>query len=546
MSLSFLEASRIVKDSSSEKSLQFVLGTSGQTEKLDVFIQAHSLELGFQSKYSTLPFNTFAQYLLTQVKPKKHVFVLFPWDLCPELNWRTGVYSEFKEVDSYLDEANRFLELIDKVEDKHIFYIDTPIPPVMMNEALQEKLRTTLKLHVSLTGAKILGEDYFSLGSYLSNGCPFASSRLSDISYQLTSSLVRNKPPKKVLITDFDHVMWKGVIGEDGPQGIEFEQSGGGYVHYIYQTYLKKLKNAGILLAGVSRNDENLADLPFQSGKMVLKKDDFVTVLASYNAKSSQIISLSESLNLPLDSFVFVDDNPIEIEEVSSRCPELTCITFPAKSEAFSGFIDELSRHFQKTNITEEDSKRTDMYRARAQAVVPSTEKGSDLSGFLSSLDMKVRVKECDNTNSERAVQLINKTNQFNNNGARITETKPQELFDNGVRIITFGLSDKYGDHGEVAVLLLDDDGKLIHFVMSCRVFQRRLEFFALLWLYKELDYNHVDLDFKITEKNLPFQNFLEEYLGVKQNNGVVRIDLKDFYGAYEENLAFFEVENNN
>lgn len=541
-SISYLEASRIVANHNLSEKIDYLLASSCQLEKLEVFIKAHSIKNGFLSNYKLLAFNTLNQYLMSADNATNHVFLLFPWDLCPALDWRLGVSNDNLAIEDYIKQASQFLSRFSQIGNKKIIYFDFDIPPSLLSLSSKQLLKSKL-IELVVANNILLGDSKkFSLSSYLSFGCPFPSNSLSVAANQIVQQLQSKPLNKKVLITDFDNVMWRGVIGEDGLDGIQHQAYGTGYIHYIYQTYLKKLKNAGILIAGVTRNDEQLAHAPFKSGAMPFKKDDFVAIMASYNAKSSQIIALSEQLNLPLDSFVFVDDNPLELEEVSNRCPQVECITFPKKEEEFILFLENVAGYFDIKQITQEDINRTQMYKARAAAVTPSTESGADLTDFLASLNMQIRVKYCTQENSTRPIQLINKTNQFNANGIRIKPEDAENILDEDRQLISFGLSDKYGDHGEIAVLLFDENKCLKNFVMSCRVFQRRVEFFILLWIYQNMSIKELNILFNETEKNLPFREFLSEVGASKDQGTEVVINLQQFFNKHTKIIELFSV----
>ncbi len=541
MALSFIEASKLVSNTHVSNIEKYLITSSVQVEKLDVFIKAHAIKSGFKSNHEFLSFNTLNQYLIQPDNTKHHVVIIFPWDLCPQLDWRLGIYLENRPLIDYLGESQTFWSKLDGLTSKRTIYCDFEISPALLNAAERQILRLEMHKQAVLRDAVICDSGCFSLASYLANGCPFASSQLSEIS-ELISSCV--KPPltsKKVLVTDFDNVMWNGIIGEDGLEEISWQSEGAGFIHYVYQSYLKKLKESGVLIAGVSRNDEQLANLPFDKGRMPFKREDFVALIASYNAKSSQILALSNQLNLPLDSFVFVDDNPLELEEVANGCSETICLRFPAKAEEFLGFLNRLTKYFDIKQITNDDLNRTSLYKTRAAAIIPSTESGSDLTDYLTTLEMKVNVTRCNRENATRAIQLINKTNQFNSNGVRVDHSEIISKLNDSITLYSFELSDKHGKHGEVAVILFDNDFTLQNFVISCRVFQRRLEYYILLWIYSNIPLSSLSLSYQKTDKNIPFQSFLQE-VTQKENNSELEstIDLTSLYNRKKSILDLF------
>lgn len=546
MSLSFLEACKIVSSVSEYGTADFILASSGQTEKLDVFIKACCLLSGFNASYSTIPFNTLNQYILDR-KPSSlhHVFLLYPWDLVPELDWRTGFANKKFNYRKACKKAVDFLSKLSRFESYQIIYIPAATPPITRDLLCQQTLSNKLLAYIRNQSGIILSEDDFSLSSYLANGCAIASAQLYTVARSIADNCKMSATSeKKIIVTDFDNVLWKGVIGEDGIDNIHCDQDGSGYIHYIYQSILKMLKQEGVLIAGVTRNDDLLAKSPFQAGKTAFNYDDFISVIASYNAKSAQIKHLAEVLNLPLDSFVFVDDNPLEIEEVSKQLPKVTCMTFPRKSEEFIEFSATLQKAFLSSEFSNEDSNRTEMYRARAESIAASHASGSDITDFLLSLNMQLTIHHCMPGNHHRALQLINKTNQFNLNGCRLTQDEVINILSNeDSSLITFSLKDKYGEHGQICSMLIQNGNRISHFVLSCRVFQRKIEYAAILLAAKLLNRNTLIFDYCKTNKNLPLTDFFKEaqIINNPQNN-CYEVCCTFFYEKYHPVLSLFNV----
>ena len=345
--------------------------------------------------------------------------------------------------------------------------------------------------------------------------------------------------PKKVLVTDLDNVMWSGVVGEDGLDGIRYLSEGAGFRHFLYQTLLSKLKREGALLAAVSRNDDELASGPFRSGRMTLGLDDFVAVVASYNAKSAQIREIARHLNLGLDSFVFVDDNAIEIEEVSAAIPEIRVVQFPKHDDALPAFFAELSRLFRRGVVTLEDSNRTAMYQRRLETMAPTGVAGADLTEFLRGLEMALTIHDRSQGDRARAVQLINKTNQFNLNGRRVTDEDVGDVLARGGRLYTCTLSDRTGSHGEILSCLIDAEGTVQSLVMSCRVFQRRVEHAFLVWLSNRDDPPRT-LAFEETPRNEPMRQFLEDRAFGPIGTGAIAVNVEQFARAHTGVLELF------
>jgi FkbH-like protein len=350
-----------------------------------------------------------------------------------------------------------------------------------------------------------------------------------------------SEPPAscKVLVTDLDNVLWKGVIAEDGLNGIAFAAEGSGYPHFIYQTLIAKLRREGVVACAVTRNDLDAAMEPLRSGRMPLRADDFVAVVAGYHAKSAQIQQLADQLNLGLDSFVFVDDNPLELAEVAGRLPAVRAVPFPTTNEALPVFCDELTRLFGKRVITAEDAQRTELYRRRLASLVPSEAGGADLTMFLRDLQMKLTIRDRSGGDWTRAVQLINKTTQFSLNGRKVTSEEVARSVALGGRIYTATLEDRNGSHGEILACLVSPDGIVTSWGMSCRVFERRVEYAFCVWLSGQPTPPR-QFEFDATARNAPCRQFLTTSAVGWNGEGPVMFDAARFAATHAADTSLF------
>lgn len=541
--MNFLDAHRIVSRFSGGEPLSFLLATSGVVEKLDVFVRAAAALQNRRASMKTLPFNTLSQAILEQgFGGDREVFVLFPWDFVPELDWRSGIPASGADADALRQRAEEVASRLRRRPNAKTIFIPAHLPPVFPSPSQDEALARWITALAATTGARILPASAFSLASYLAVGSPFASAHLGEIAAAIVDRALEGPvTPKKVLVTDLDGVMWHGVIGEDGVQGVRYSAEGIGFRHFIYQTFLRKLRTEGALLAAVSRNDPELAHAPFRQGNMLLREDDLVTIVASYSAKSAQIRQIASALNLGLDAFVFVDDNPVEIAEVSGAVPDVTTLAFPGHDDQLPEFLGALSRLFQRDVLTVEDQQRTDMYRRRLESLVPTDAKGSDLTAFLRGLDMRLTIRDRSQGERSRAVQLINKTNQFNLNGIRREDEQVAATLAHGGRLFTAELTDRTGSHGEILALLADADGVVRSFVLSCRVFQRRVEHAFLSWLVTQ-DAAPRAFDFAPTPRNEPIRQFLSDASFQQSATGLLAFDAVKYIAAHGDALELFGV----
>jgi FkbH-like protein len=541
--MNFLEAKRIVTGFAGGPALPMLLAMSGTGEPMELYLKAAAATRGRDAKIRLLPFNTLQQALLAPAAgEEREVFLLCPWDLVAELDWRSGVPADRLDVSQALAQADAVLDRIRQRSHATIVYLPAPLPPAFADRATLASVSSMLSARALAAGARLLPAEAFSLPGYFTSGMPVSGKLLGDAAEAIIAAALETKrEPAKLLITDLDNTLWRGVIAEDGLDGIHYRAEGAGYRHFVYQTYLLRLKREGVILAAVSRNSPEVALAPLRAGTMTVQESDFVTVVASYHAKSAQIRELARQLNLGLDAVVFVDDNPVELQEVSQELPAVRCVTFPKQDDGVVALFEALSGHLARRDITAEDRERTEMYRRRLEGMVPSEVAGADLHGFLSDLRMRLTLHDRSSGDRTRAVQLINKTNQFNANGRRVTDEEVGVILAAGGRLLTATLEDRTGSHGEILAMLVTADGVVQAFVLSCRVFQRRVEQAFCAWL-AEQPQPPASMLYAPTERNEPFQVFLKDPAFGVAAEGLVRWEAAAYAAAHADDLSLFEL----
>lgn len=289
------------------------------------------------------------------------------------------------------------------------------------------------------------------------------------------------KSPKKVLVLDLDNTLWGGVIGDDGMEGIEIgDTSPRGEAFKAFQSYILSLTQRGILLAVCSKNDFENAIEPFrQHPEVVLKEEDFVSFKANWDPKAQNLVEMASELNLGLDSFIFVDDNPAEIEIVRQFAPDVTTILLGPDPSTYVKDLQE-SRLFERFSITDEDTQRTEQYKKESErkSLMSSA---VDMDSYLESLEMVGTFKEFNPLDLPRTAQLINKSNQFNLTTRRRSESELESImFDPQYRGFTMRLGDRFGDHGLISVVICRiverETLEIDTWLMSCRVLKRQVE----------------------------------------------------------------------
>ena len=309
---------------------------------------------------------------------------------------------------------------------------------------------------------------------------PFLAFNLSNM---IKSLFGKNK---KALALDLDNTLWGGIIGEDGPEGIELgRETAVGEVYTEFQEYLKLLKDQGILLNICSKNDYDNALAGLRHEDSVLAPEDFIDIKANWEPKSDNLLAMADELSLLPESFVFVDDNPAERELVSSRtgaaAPDI------GSPEDYIRILDR-SGFFEVAAISGEDAQRSAMYKANIERARQSAAY-SDYGEYLDSLEMEAAIDSFPSAYIDRIAQLTNKSNQFNLTTKRYTRPEIEEVKNNDCYIDLCGrLKDKFGDNGVVSVVIGRKKGDTLDielWIMSCRVLKRDMEYAMMDTLVK-------------------------------------------------------------
>jgi FkbH-like protein len=284
---------------------------------------------------------------------------------------------------------------------------------------------------------------------------------------------------KKCLVLDLDNTLWGGVIGDDGLDKIKIgKETPVAEAYTAFQRYCLSLRERGILLAVCSKNDPEIARSGFTHPDTILKLDHFSSFQANWNPKHENIQAIAKDLNLGLESFVFVDDNPAERAIVAAQLP---AVSVPEVGSDVTMFAEVLQagRYFETVSLSKEDLARAESYAGNAQRSNLEA-KFADYGEYLDSLQMSAEIEPFRGIYLERVTQLINKTNQFNLTTRRYTYAEVEEIANSRKYITLYGrLADTFGDNGLVSVIIGRCEGLIVHldlWIMSCRVLKRDME----------------------------------------------------------------------
>ena len=316
-------------------------------------------------------------------------------------------------------------------------------------------------------------------------------------------------PPYKVVVLDCDNTLWKGVVGEEGVMGISIPPA-----FRKLQEFLVELAARGFLICLCSKNEEQDVLAVFEGQpKMHLKRDHLVSWRINWEPKSENLRSLAQELGLGLDSFLFLDDNPVECAEVRANCPEVLTLQLPAEDE-IEYFLNHLWA-FDRNKVTSEDRRRTAMYKQDVERNRLQRQSQS-FADFLAGLALDVRISEPAPDQLSRVAQLTQRTNQFNFTTIRRTEAEIRLLAETGRQCRIVEVSDRFGDYGLVGVMIhrLGRDALEVDtFLLSCRVLGRGVEHRMLNELgvmARQRGLSSVEMTLIPTVKNLPARNFLD------------------------------------
>ena len=356
----------------------------------------------------------------------------------------------------------------------------------------------------------------FDLKSELLNGLPYPVPYASVLG-QALASLILPAAPKKGLITDLDDTLWMGILGEIGADGVCWDLNRRAQIHGIYQQILHALAAQGVLVAVASKNSPEVVSSAFARADLLIPQERIFPFEVHWNRKSESVARILETWNIAADTVVFVDDSSMELAEVAAAHPGIECMPFPKNDyTAALRFFYDLRGLFAKDRLSDEDAFRLDSIRV--SATLRRAEAGTAMSAedFLRDAGASVTVEF--DSKDPRVLELVNKTNQFNLNGVRYTDSEWRGAAASpGAFVIAVTYEDKYGALGKIAVMQGRVESGIIQvnaWVMSCRAFSRRIEHQCVKILFDVFGASEMVFSYVGTAKNGPTREFLAGFAG--------------------------------
>lgn len=369
---------------------------------------------------------------------------------------------------------------------------------------------------------------------YFRSKAPYLPALLSDLATRLAAA-TRGFGTSfyKVLALDCDNTLWGGVIGEDLVDGIRLDpHDHPGNVYWRVQQSISGLEKQGLLLCLCTKNNPADVEQVFRDHPaMVLRADQIAARRVNWNDKVANLQSLADELNLGLDSFIFLDDSPVEAEAVRARLPMVKMVQVPTTLADYPAAIEEIERLYLAGGVSTDTQSKTEQYRARAAAATAHVSFASH-EDYLASLELEAAIHVDRPEEAPRISELSLKSNQFNLTTRRYSLGEVLALMHaDNVEILSVTVRNKFGNAGLTGILTLrfdNDAAQVDNFLMSCRVLGQGVEFAlwtAVLDRCRARGIDRLVAEFLPTAKNVQVRDFYDR-LGltlVSDENGTRR-----------------------
>ena len=367
--------------------------------------------------------------------------------------------------------------------------INTALNEVMEENDVYVDLKTVI--------AKIGIERAFDNKSKYRWNTPYSRELLQELAGEVHKQyLVREGVTKKCIVLDCDNVIWGGVLSEDGIEGIQLGSSGLGRPYQDFGRYIVNLYYHGVIIAICSKNDKSDVLRVFREhGEMILKEEHIACFCANWDNKVDNIKAIAETLNIGLDSIVFVDDSDFEIQAVKMLLPEVTAIRYERDS-----IYKQLSCFNLKSNIDIDKVRKRNLTYQTNELRRSLKSETSSFDEYLNNLEMKIDIHKALPIELSRIAELTQRTNKCTN-GRRYTVEQLKSKFENGYVLYAVSLSDKFSDLGLVGAIGIDKS-TLDLFSLSCRALGRNVEEIMIDYI-RENDIRKIHYDWTTQNNDL-------------------------------------------
>jgi FkbH-like protein len=438
--------------------------------------------------------------------------------------WNTlysQVAKEQQIIEKIISSCNRLYADLQAYKNAHVlwflfedYFIKLPFVSGYHYDALGDKinieLSAALKDTVSFIDLKRLISEIGVANAYDSKGkyrwsAPYSKVLIEAAVKEIHKQyLIEKGVTKKCLVLDCDNVLWGGVLSEDGIENIKLGGSGFGRPYQDFQRFVLSLYYHGVILAVSSKNDlPDVMTMFREHSEMILKEEHIACFQVNWENKPDNIKRIAETLNISLDSIVFIDDSVIEVEAVKSLLPEVTAILYERDS-----IYNQLSCFNLKSNISITDiEKRNETYRTN-QSRETLKSRCESYSEYIKALENKIDIHEAVPIEFNRISELTQRTNKCTN-GKRYTvvEVKERATHEN-IDLYSLSVCDRFSDLGLVGAFEVENY-KLTLFCLSCRALGRDIE--SKIMSYIRDQFQIKQIYFIDTGRNENFKSILTE-----------------------------------
>lgn len=333
------------------------------------------------------------------------------------------------------------------------------------------------------------------------------------------------EPAKKVkcVAWDLDNTMWNGVIGDAGADGVSMRPDSAALV--------KALDERGVIQTIASKNTREIAWPKLEAEGLA---EYFLYPAINWGRKSESLKGVATSLNINIDTFALIDDNPFERSEVKTALPQVRVYDV-------TDIPGLLSRDEFDIPVTEASRRRRLSYKEEERRNDVRASWGGDYDSFLRSCDLKMEIfTPSGNVDFKRCLELLNRSNQYNISGRRYKDEELRSFVSgSGISQYAFRVKDKYGDYGIVGyatVAKAEREWKLVDFVMSCRVAQKKVERAFAGWLCKQMPQGaELAVAVKKSDRNKPLQDEFRRMPFTVEKDAAGELYLRFAGGAWPE-----------
>jgi len=492
-------------------SLKIAILRSYTVEPLEPLLKLRLILEGFNPKFLYGGYSQFAQEafdnssFLYSYKPDIILFLARLEDLLPNFfsdfdsmsffEWKQAIKSLVKQLGTYARNIRRKLK--SQIIFQNMSFGSLPYWGVFDAQQIENQVSLVHNLNQLLIkemnhipDAFIWDFNHFLLRKgfdfvydpkmwYLSKN-PFRHSAYPEIIADLCKYIISAiGKVKKCIVLDLDNTLWGGIIGEDGMAGIALGQDYPGICYVDFQRKLLNLFHRGILLAINSKNNEEDAfEVIDNHPDMVLRRKHFASYQINWNDKATNLMAIAKVLNIGIDSFIFIDDNPVECEFIRQQFLECTVVRLPDKPYLIP-IVASYLPGIENIRLTAEDQKKGEFYQAQLERKKFENLSG-DIGEFLESLEMEMEIKPACDFTIPRISQLTQKTNQLNMTTRRYSEADIIEFASSSdCDVFSVSSRDRFGENGIVGVIILKFVRQTCYidtFLLSCRVIGRTIE----------------------------------------------------------------------